>query len=210
MPVIGIAGQIGTGKSTVAREFQRRGAIVISGDKIGRQVVSEDQRVIKSLVKTFGISVLNPDGSLNRSKLRKLAFFDGKSLAKLNRIVHPPLLRRMRRTIAELRGRPDVKLIVVDAALILDWGLEKELDSTIVVESNRSIQLRRKGQLSLSGGTKMTSGDVVKVLSLQMPKKLQRQKADFVVINNGPYVDLRKKVSKIIDRLQRQHGNIFD
>ena len=96
MVVIGIAGGIATGKTEVAKLFANRGAIIISGDELGREVVEESPEVLKELGEAFSEEILDENGRLNRRKLAELAFRDPVSKKKLNDIIHPHLLRRLK------------------------------------------------------------------------------------------------------------------
>jgi dephospho-CoA kinase len=193
--VIGITGQIASGKSSVAAEFQRLGARVVSGDDLGREVVESDLSLRKALTKHFGLGILTKSGQINRRKLGSLAFADPQSTEILNSLVHPRLLKRLRQEITRFRRQRQTKLLVVDAALIYYWGLERELDLVIVVESKLSSQ---KARLEMSG---LTPREITDRIRRQMPKYIQRQKADLVITNNGTAQELRRRTQRVYQRL---------
>jgi dephospho-CoA kinase len=134
MKIIGITGGIGSGKTEVAKIFKKLGAKIISGDEIGKEVVEKNRPVLKKLVRIFGEGILNGNRKLNRRKLGKIVFSSIENRDKLNKIVHPYLLSNLRKQIREHRKK-DPGIVIVDAALIVEWGLQKELDYLILVES---------------------------------------------------------------------------
>jgi len=191
MLVIGVTGQIASGKSVVAREFARFGAVVISGDEIGKEVVEKNPQILDKLVGAFGSTILNRRRRLDRRALGKVAFSSPELTDKLNRIVHPPLLRKLRNEISRHKKACKKPMIVVDAALIFEWGLEKELDKVIVVESRRADQIKR---LEKSGLSRL---EIRSRLCRQMPKHRQRALADFVLRNDGTAAELQAAVRKL-------------
>jgi dephospho-CoA kinase len=116
---VGLTGDLGSGKSTVARMLAERGAVVFSSDEIGRRLMEPDQAVYARIVAQFGRGVVAADGSLDRSKLAALAF-DPKHprVEELNEIVHPAVLRVQAAELAELAARQPEAIAVVESALI--------------------------------------------------------------------------------------------
>ncbi len=192
---VGIVGQMGTGKSTVADEFVRCGAELISGDEIGRQVVESNRGIQARLVAAFGAEIRSRNGGIERAILAEKAFAGPERLEQLNAIVHPALLKELRRQIKECRRRDTAPMVVVDAALIFQWGLEAELDVTIFVDAPRSRQLawlKRKG---------ISRGEALSRISLQLPKYRQRELADFELRNGGSVEDLRRRTRRLYRKL---------
>lgn len=195
MITIGITGQIGCGKSVVAAEFARQGALVLSGDEMGRQVVERNPSLLRALVARFGDGILRKNGQLDRRKLARVAFADGKAADSLNELVHPWLLRGLRQRIAQARRLRRWKVLVVDAALIYNWRLEQELDCTVVVESNYRNQRARL----LARG--LTESDIRNRIRRQIPKYVQRQRADFVLFNNDSEKELIARAGRLYRRI---------
>lgn len=121
VPIIGVTGPIGAGKSVVSALFARWGAVVVSGDNIGRAVVDASPRLRWQLARAFGADILRR-GHLDRALLAERAFAGRDGILRLNSIVHPPLVREMQRQIRRARRRPEVRAVVVDAALLVEWG----------------------------------------------------------------------------------------
>ena len=112
---IGITGQIGAGKTTAAKIIASFGAAVIDADRIGRQVVDRSPALLKRLARQFGSEILTPSGRLSRTRLARLAFADEAAKRHLDRIVHPYLLKELRRQMRQKASRFDG--VVIDAAL---------------------------------------------------------------------------------------------
>jgi dephospho-CoA kinase len=189
MILIGITGGIASGKTEVAKVFGKKGAVILSGDEVGKEVVEKNKSVLRELVKTFGEDILKKNGSLNRRKLGEIAFASPRSKNRLNRIVHPRLLEELRRRI---RKQSKNALVVIDAALIVEWGLEKELDYLIFVESKREDKIKRLQREK--GYSRKEAMDRIKS---QLPEITKKKKADFVIKNDEGLAELRKKARKV-------------
>ncbi len=193
--VVGLAGQIASGKSEVAAEWQKLGACVVSGDQLGREVVDQSASLRQRLAGVFGSRILTPGGGLRRKKLGEFVFADPAKTEALNQIIHPPLLSRLRKQIAAFRRKPTAPILVIDAALIFDWQLQGELDFVVVVESRIVDQVRR---LKRQGLSVSAARDRIR---RQLSKSRQRALADFVILNQGSLALLRKQARKLFKKL---------
>jgi len=199
--IIGITGQIGSGKTEVAGIFKKFGATVISADKIGKEVVNNNSNILRRLVKVFGPTIISKSGRLRRRRLGEMAFSSEKNKRRLNSIIHPSLLKELAR-----RTRQAVKnntLVVVDAALLIDWGWQNKVDYTILVHADEKV---RVGRLKKTGYTETESRLRIKS---QIPFSAQKRFADYIIINNKSLDSLVMKVEKIIAKLASK-GVDFD
>ena len=181
--LVGIGGNMGSGKSTVASELKRYGAKIIDADEMGWSLLAKGTDEYRQLVKTFGRGILTKTGNIDRRALGKLAFANKASLAKLNAITHPALLDRVRKEIDRNRKG----LVVVDAALLFPWGLDKEVDVAILVTAADRLKIKRL----VDAG--MNEEDLVARLKLQTPDAKIWRRADFVIDNKGSFAELRRK-----------------
>ncbi|MEW5922731.1 MAG: dephospho-CoA kinase [Candidatus Zixiibacteriota bacterium] len=188
--LIGITGQIGSGKTEAARIFAENGAFVISADKIGRDVVEKNPAVLQKLVKVFGKEILTPSGKLRRKYLARLAFVDDEHMRKLNNIVHPFLLKELRRQSKE--AQKNYQIVVIDAALLLDWDWDKVVDLTIVVHSTKRTQITR---LVAKG---YTPDEAEMRLRSQLRFTDFKARADLVIYNNKSLNSLELRIKKIL------------
>ena len=202
MKIIGITGGIGSGKTEVANIFKKSGAKIISGDEIGKEVVEKNRSVLKKLVRIFGEGILSSNKELNRRKLGKVAFSSIENRDKLNTIVHPYLLSNLRKQIREHRKKGP-GIVIVDAALIIEWGLQKELDYLILVESNLNNRLKR-----LKHNLGYTQREALSRIKAQINHKTRRRYADYIIRNDKDLKELREKVlflwEKLISKMVRQ------
>jgi dephospho-CoA kinase len=181
--LVGIGGNMGSGKSTVASELKRYGAKIIDADEMGWSILNKGTDEYRRLVKTFGRGMLTKTGNIDRRALGKLAFAGKASLNKLNAIVHPILLERVRKEIDRNRKG----LVVVDAALLFTWGMDKEVDVSILVTASDRLKIKR---MSDAG---MPEDQILARLKLQPPDAKIWRKADFVLENRGSFAELRRK-----------------
>ncbi|MFH1070703.1 MAG: dephospho-CoA kinase [Candidatus Glassbacteria bacterium] len=199
MIVIGLTGNIGSGKSTVARAWRdKRGALLIDADEIGRLVVFPGSETLGELVKHFGGEILQPDGRLDRQRTAQLAFSSQENLQELNSIVHPAIIRtinnELRRALAE-----GVSAVVIDAALIFEFGFDRSVDAMIVVDAPRKAKIERM----LARG-RMDRKTIEQVLDFQMDPGELRKRAAWVIENDGGLEDLEREALEVFDRLVKR------
>lgn len=197
MILIGLTGNIASGKSEVAKMLADRGATLIDADVLSREAVEPDTQALRDIVKRWGKEVLRSDGSLNRDALRQIVFADQLELDALNRIVHPGVTRLRDREIAEARERGD-RLVVCVIPLLFERNLVEEFDVIIVVDAPRPLRLER---LVATRGLEET--DAMNMIAAQMPAELKRARADFVIENTGSIDDLERDVDALWSSLQR-------
>lgn len=190
--LIGLTGQIGAGKSTAARVFEELGAAIVDADMIGRDVVEMSPAVLKKLVKQFGKEILTPSGSLNRKGLAKRAFSTDEGKAALNAIVHPYLLAELHRQVKNYQKQG--KVIVIDAALLLDWELDKQVDKTVVITASPQVRIKRMVERGLSRQEVLTRQKV------QLSLAEYKRRATVVITNNGTRPELAQKIFRLWNR----------
>lgn len=188
--VVGLTGQIGSGKSTAANILTSMGAVVVDADRIGRDVVEQTPVLMKKLVREFGDEILNKSGNLNRKKLAALAFQNHQTKQKLNALVHPYLVKELRRQLRTLSRT--YELVVIDAALLLDWKLDREIDAVIVVHASQRVRLNRLEKRGIS------RRDALARQRAQLPLSEFRRRADYWVTNNSTPGALRSEFERII------------
>lgn len=193
--VIGLTGGIGCGKTEVAKIFQRLGAKIIDADAIGREVVENNPAVLQEIAEAFGQRFIDTEGKLKRKELGRFVFADEEKKNRLNRIVHPHLLKRIRE---EIRAAKDAgsKIIVVDAALIYETGLEKIFDKVVVVQAALEKRLER-----IRARDGLTDDEIRHRIRSQMPLEEKVRRADIAIANDGSLHALAHETEKIFHRL---------
>jgi len=186
--IIGITGGIASGKTTVAAMLVRLGAKLISADEVAREVLQEKQ-VQERIAETWGEEMLTPTGEVNRKRLAQRVFDKREELARLNAIVHPLIIRKIKQEIERLsaqeRGRP----VVLDAALIQEVGLAKDCDVVVFVDADRNRRLERA-----KWHRGWDSEELARRERFQMPIAAKKRHADYIVDNSGSEEETRADV----------------
>lgn len=182
--VVGIGGNMGSGKSTVAEELRRYGARVVDADQIARSLLRKGSPEYRKLVTAFGKEILDKKGQIDRKALGRRAFSSKTGLKKLNAIMHPPIIKRIEEEIARMKNG----LLVVDAALLFACGLDKKVDVAILVTAPDGLRQKRMTKLGFS------AEEVAQRLEVQGSDRKYWSKADFVLENKGSIAELKRKV----------------
>jgi len=191
MLLIGLTGNIASGKSTVSREFAARGATVIDADLLARQAVREGTAAYDEIVRRWGEGVVSPDGVLDRGALRRIVFEDPAQLEELNGFVHPEVVRLRNQLLDEARARGD-RIVVYDVPLLFERHLVDEFDAIVLVDAPRPMRLER---LVRDRGLRET--EAMDMIAAQMPAELKRARADFVIDNDDTREALGVRVREV-------------
>jgi dephospho-CoA kinase len=198
MLLVGLTGNIASGKSTVARLFSERGATVIDSDVLARRAVEVGTPAYEEIVKRWGKDVLSSDGNLDRAALRHRVFKSQEELEELNSIVHPEVNRLRQRLVEEARRRGD-RVVVCDIPLLFERRLADEFDRIVLVDAPRPTRLER---LVRERGLRET--EAMDMIAAQMPAELKRARADFVIDNTATLVSLESRVSEVWTALEQE------
>ena len=191
MLLIGLTGNIASGKSTVTHLLAAKGATVIDADVLARQAVEEGTPAYRDIVERWGSDVLSPDGYLDRGALRRRVFQDQNELEELNRIVHPEVNRLRERLVSEARRRGD-RVVVCDIPLLFEKHLAAEFDRIVLVDAPRPVRLER-----LVRDRGLHEAEAMKMIAAQMPAELKRARADYVLDNTGTINELEARVDEV-------------
>ncbi len=143
VPIIGLVGPTGAGKSTVAAMLKGLGCAVLDGDRLAREVVLPGSSVLKELTVNFGEDIVCKGGELDRKLLAQRAFKNEKSRQALNSIMHPAITKLMMTKMTSMKALQEAKAIVIDAAALLDTELAVKCDCIIVVTAAEQLRLQR-------------------------------------------------------------------
>jgi dephospho-CoA kinase len=195
MVLVGLTGGIGSGKSTVARLLETRGAVIVDADQVARDVVEPGQPAFEKLVERFGSAVVGPDGRLDRPKLAEIAFATEEGTAALNAITHPAVgeefLRRM-------SAAPEDGIVVCDVPLLVEseTAASRGYEFVIVVEAPRDVRLERLE------GRGVPRADAEARMAKQATDEQRRAVATWVVDNSGDLAHLERQVDAIWSQLR--------
>lgn len=188
MILVGLTGGIGSGKSTVAEMFAQRGAVIIDGDAIARQLQRAGTTVLTKIVEHFGNDVLTEDGELNRGKLATIVFPDPDALKCLNAIVHPAIADEIERRIDSQRHSD--RVVILDVALLVE-NPYKGLCGVIVIDVD--IKIARMRLLTNRG---MSGADIDARMARQATRETRNAIADIIIDNSFDLEHLRNEVAR--------------
>lgn len=196
MKVLGLTGNIASGKSLVATMFEELGARVIDVDDIARMIVEPDQPAWNEIVGGFGDVILNQDKTINRKKLGDIIFNDKEKREILNNITHPRIMAIVRNKVEEYRNQ-NVELTIIEAALIVEKGGLKDLiEKLIVVTSDKNSQIER-----LADRDGFSREESMSRINSQMPADEKVRFADYIIDNSGSRYETNVQVQKIWEEL---------
>ena len=185
---IGVTGGIGSGKSAVCTIFAQLGVPVLFADDIAKEISSTNAVVRKKLNALVGEPAFQPDGSLNRQYIASKMFADKSLQRKMELLLHPRVEKEIERRCKELKHRGD-RMVLVEAALIYEAGLNKNLDAVLVVDTDESERINRVCKRDA-----VSEATVQSRIAAQWDVKKKLQKADYVIYNNGTMDELESKV----------------
>ena len=198
MKLIGLTGGIGSGKSTVATLCRERGWRVVDADGIARDVVKPGRSALAELAAAFGEDILLADGSLNRKELAQRAFVDKEHTELLNSITHPRIQAETQRQFDEAREE-GYDFAVYDMPLLVDNGLDKDMDYVIVVDLAVEERVRR---LVTSRG--LEEDDARRRIAAQVTDEVRLAAATHVIDNNGTLEQLRARAAEVMNRIEAE------
>ena len=194
--ILGVTGNIASGKSTVSKELAHRGALVLDADQLAREVVVVGSPVLRKLVEIFGSEILRKNGCLDRDRLGRMVFADSGAREKLNRIIHPAIAKLSIERLKELKRRVVVPLVVYEAPLLFEVGAETRVDKVLVVKIDPEEQLKR---LMARDGLDEVAAQ--QRIAAQMPQQQKLERADFVINNSGSVAETLKQVDALWPQL---------
>ena len=186
--------------------FVGMGARLIQADAIAHQLMQPGKPVYQEVVRHFGAGILNPDGTVNRSRLAEAAFgipatHSPSRIAELNQIVHPAVIRAQDEWM-EAAGKRDPRAIaIVEAALILEAGAAKHFDRLVVVTCRPNQRIQRWAA-RLKVDTETARREVTRRMAAQLPDQDKIKAADFLIDNSGSLDETKIKVREVYDQLQ--------
>jgi dephospho-CoA kinase len=207
---VGLTGGIASGKSVVGEMFAALGAHIIQADEISRQLMEPGEEVYREVVRHFGSGILNPDGSVNRSRLAENAFGTSAGITatkparvqELNQIVHPAVIRRQQEWMEQVAQRDPRAVAIVEAALILEAGMAESLDRLVVVTCSAEQRVERWAT-RLKVDKEAARHEVARRMAAQLPEEEKIEAADYVIDNSGTLRETRRQVEEVYAALKK-------
>lgn len=191
MLILGLTGNIGCGKSSLSHIFKKNNIEVIDADIISRQIF-EDEKLLESVFNQFGDGIKTIDGQLNRKALGDIVFNDDKELIKLNNLTHPIIRNKILNKIKYFKNKGE-KVVVIDAALIIESQYLDIIDKLLVVTCNMNEQIRR-----IKYRDKCNEEDAIRRINSQMNQNEKVKFADYIIDNSGDLEELKLKANNFI------------
>ena len=195
---VGLTGGLACGKSFVGEALAGFGCLLVEADQLGHEALAPGGEAHEGVVREFGCGILAENGEINRRALAAQVFGSPERLARLNALVHPPVVRRENELIAEFARREPDGIAVVEAAILIETGSYKRFDKIILVTCREDQQveraMRREGAVL---------EDIEARLARQMPLEEKRKYADFVIDTAGVKEDTLRRTAEVYQALRR-------
>ena len=191
MKIIGITGTSGAGKTTICKILEEQyAAYIIDADKVAKKLTKKGTMYLNSIVEYFGIDILDNTGELKRKELASIIYEDEEKRKALNNLTFTYVVKEIKENINKLR---DKELIVIDAPLLYESNLDKVCDIVIGVvakEEDKTNRICKRDNISEEMAKKR--------LAIQLNDDYIKERADYVITNNGDLKELEDEVKKII------------
>jgi len=195
---VGLTGGLGCGKSFVGEALASYGCLLIQADQLGHEVLGPAGEAYEAVIREFGREILTAEGYIDRRLLAKRVFGDHEALARLNALVHPPVVRREEQLIEAFAAREPQGIAVVEGAILIETGSYLRFDRLILVvctpEQQWERAMRRAGA---------AEADVRARLGNQMPLQEKRKFADFVIDTSRNKEDTLLQTRTVYEELRR-------
>jgi dephospho-CoA kinase len=199
-PIIGLSGAMGAGKSTVAQEFARRGAIVIDSDRISRELLGRPE-VRERLVSWWGAGIVRPDGSLDRARIADIVFESDADRGRLEGLLYPLIAGVRQDMISRSIKDPAVRAIILDSPLLFESNLDSLCDAVVFVEASEAVRLERLRQART-----WDQEQVARRARWQWLPQEKKRRSGYVILNEGSLEELRGQVTDVFEKIVARHS----
>ena len=196
MKKVGLTGGIGSGKSTVARMLGGAGFAVVDADQVARDIMTPSSPVLEEVAAAFGADLIGDDGVLDRGELARRAFATTEDTQRLNVITHPAIRAESERRFAAAEEAGE-QAVIYDMPLLVDLGLNQDMDLTVVVDVDKEERIRR-----LVDKRGLDEADARARMAQQIDDATRLAAADVVIDNNGPLDALEPQVAALIKKIK--------
>ena len=197
MIVIGLTGGIGTGKSTVSDYLRKKGCIILDADDISRKMTEAGMPALSIIQNVFGDEVINSDGSLNRHKLGDIVFNNRDKLQKLQQIITTEVVDNINRKLSQLKSEHCDNIVVIDAPLLFECGMENIADENWLVISEMSVRIKRVKERD-----NLSEEQIIARINNQMSQEDKEKLSDYVLDNSGSLQQLYEQIDDNLERLK--------
>lgn len=197
MIVIGLTGGIGTGKSTVSDYLKEKGCFIIDADALSREMTQKGKPAIKEIAIAFGNQLIDEDGNLDRKALGKIVFNDKKKLDILQSIITNKVVECVEESISTMKRENYSGIVVIDAPLLFECGMEHMSDENWLVTANLDVRLER-----VKKRDGLSEEEIILRINNQMSQEDKEKKSNCVLNNSGSLGELYSQIDKNLERIQ--------
>ncbi|MBE0460875.1 MAG: dephospho-CoA kinase [Candidatus Aminicenantes bacterium] len=197
MLTVALTGGIATGKSVVAEVLRNLGCYIHHSDKIAHELMKPLSPAWEKIKKHFGENVINPDKTINRSKLGAIIFSNNDERQFLNNLIHPLVIKKEKEIIEKLDRKKKYNIFISEAALTIEANYARFFDKVVVVYCKRDIQIKR-----LIDRDYITRTEAIKKIRSQMPSKEKLKYADYII-------DTSDSIASTIEQTERLYRNLM-
>jgi dephospho-CoA kinase len=198
MITIGLTGGLGTGKSTVAKMFARQGAVVIDADALVHESLKSGGSCYAKVLRSFGKEILEGK-EISRSQLARIVFSSPAKLKKLAAIIHPVIEKEVQSKLKELKSNSKIRMVVIDAPLLIESGWYRWVDYLIVVRASTLQAVKR-----VQAKRNISRFEILRRMKAQMPITQKIRMADMVIDNRKNLNATQRQVEKIVQVLRNR------
>ena len=194
---IGLTGNFGCGKSTVAKMFEKLGAAVVDADVLNAEILQNDESIQKKLVGCFGKDILNPDRSIDKAKLAEKIFTSEKNRKKAESILHPAI-RKLAMDKAKVYFKSGKETVLFEASLLIESGYYKKMDGLILVTCKQKIERERFNRNQQKQKLEKFYNQII---ASQMPQQEKKKYTQWIIDNSENKTTTQKQVNNILKKL---------
>lgn len=194
MKIIGLAGGVGTGKSTVASIIKDKfNGYIVMADQVGHKAMEPNTQSYNMIIDLFGSSILKKDKTVDRSKIADIVFHDSAMLNKLNQIIHPFVEQYIRKEIERIRKMGSYPYFFIESAILIETGYQKICDEIWVIQTDE--QIRRKRLKEARG---YSDEKIDAIIKEQMKEDIVLSYADAVIKNNMGLEEIEQQLENLL------------
>ena len=201
MKIIGLTGGIGTGKSTVSAYLAQKGCKIIDADLISHQMTEAGSPCLAEIKAAFGEDVFLRDGNLDRKKVGRLVFADAEKKKTLEQIITRRVIEKTLRILQDCRAQQE-DLVVLDAPLLFECGMQRYTDETWLVVCRTETRLRR-----IAARDGLAEEDIQKRIANQMSTEQKEKLADYIIDNSRDLAWLYAQIDTLLAKSEQREKN---
>ena len=199
MFIIGLTGGIGTGKSTVSSYLENKGCLILDADKISRQMTEKGQPALEDIGKAFGFHLINEDGNLDRQALGNIVFNDKEKLDILQSIITQKVVEHIDNRLIELKNSNVKGIVVIDAPLLFECGMEGLADENWLVSASLDVRLER-----VKKRDGLSETEILSRINNQMPNEEKEKLSQVILDNSTTLEELYKQIDMNLERVKNE------